>query len=169
MLKPNYIKIPDYSHIIGKSFIIDEDYILYEGFMYCKGTKIKIIGIKDSIVKYKILSDKDEMIRSIEFSVCHQIKKNEKINIFQKIIDMWDNEPEKFVIDNSSYWNREYSGRCITTWYHDIPLEHPDLDIDLKDIGTIMTLDYKRIDGKKIYILIKKVKMFIIQEIVIII
>ena len=98
----------------------------------------------------------------LEYDFNRMIKgKEDDIKIFRKICKMWEDEPDKFIVDEENFWNKddgEGRGHCINTGYNGIPADHPDKYGMAKawynDKGkyvnddSIMTLNYKRIDGK---------------------
>jgi len=199
MLKPEIVKIPDYSQYVGKEFVITkginwlnhfgiskeklDDYENeklsekevdeieeifereYPNFNLYEGMKFKITKIKKNIASIKITSSQKECQKSIE-DRAKEIAQgiNADIEKFDKIISWWENEPELFVVDEDSFWNKrdgdndQRGGHCINTSYNGIPADHPDKygmakayynsKGEYSNDDSIMTMDYKRTDGR---------------------
>ena len=168
MLKPTILQVPDYSAYIGKEFIITEDSDKVSSIYYRpmkKGVKFKILKIKNSNITIKITNTKkqvDELgMLDADFDRLMKTTKS-SIKTFMKIIKMWEDHSDKFVIDKDSIWNKpEYGeskgGHCVNTGYSGIPFDHPDKygmakgysggKTSIINSSSIMTLDYYRTDG----------------------
>jgi len=161
VLKPKIVRLPDYSNYIGKEFIVKEDFYGKRSEIdrpILTGVRFVIKKIKNSDVTIKISNSKDELekLGMLEDDFNRVISDKKKdIRTFKKICKMWEDESDKFILDNKSEFNKDRGdgkGHCINTGYYDIPKNHPDKYgmakwRDGKD-DSIMTLDYKRTDGK---------------------
>jgi hypothetical protein len=165
VLKPKIVRLPDYSEYIGKEFIVKEDFYGKKNEIdrpILTGVRFVIKKIKNSDVTIKITNSKEELekLGMLEYDFKRVIAQDKRtIRTLKKVCKMWEDEPDKFIIDDKSHWNKERydgdgRGHCINTGYYNIPKDHPDKygmarsrDSKIKD-DSIMTLDYKRTDGK---------------------
>ena len=150
MLEPKIIQIPDYSSYIGKEFIFEEDF-RHTGSraMFCKGMRFKITKVKNSQLTIKLTSTIEECSPAIEDFASSLLKDYKKeLAIFDKIIKIWTEEADQFVIDKNIVWNKYEKGHTINTGYHKIPKDHPDKGDAFSD-DAIKTFDYKHKGGKK--------------------
>lgn len=168
MLKPKIIQLPDYSEYVGKEFIVKGDIDMTKTILkrpILDGVRFIIKKIENSKVTIKISNSKDELERigMLNYDFERIIKDTEsEIKKFKKICKMWDDESEKFIVDEDSFWNKNSDGQgrghCINTGFYGIPEKHPDKygmakphydeKGKCKISDTIMTLNYKRIDNK---------------------
>lgn len=120
-------------------------------FSFFPGMKFRISKVKGNDVTIKIISPIEECEKAIE-EFGKAIAKNYQKDIatFDKIIKIWEDEADKFVIDDKHYRNSGSKlNRTINTGYYNIPKEHrasPGRDRD----DSILTYFYKHIDGKTI-------------------
>lgn len=167
MLKPKMVQLPDYSGYIGKEFIITEDYLAVKPNSFdrpmLKGARFIIKEIKNTQAVVKVTNSKQELekLGMLDYDFSRIINNTKKeIKILKKVYKMWEDEPDKFIIDEESFWNKDDGdgrGHCINTSYHGIPFDHPDKFGMAKahfhkgkytSDDSIMTLDFKRTDGK---------------------
>lgn len=170
MIKPDIVQLPDYSKYIKKEFIITEDINMVKsdiGRPMLKGTRFVIKKIIDNTVTLKVSNTKEELekIGMLEYDFNRVINESKKeILVLKKVCKMWEDEPDKFIVDKNSVWNKkdynndERGGHCINTSFNGIPSDHPDkygmAKARFNDKGkytnddSIMTMDYKRTDGK---------------------
>jgi hypothetical protein len=161
------IQLPDYSEYIGKEFIVRSNIDMTKTILkrpILNGVRFIIKKIENSKVTIKISNSKDELesIGMLNYDFERLIKGTEsEVKILKKICKMWDDEPEKFIIDDESFWNENRNGdgrgHCINTGFYGIPENHTDKYGMAKPYyekgkyhisDTIMTLNYKRIDNK---------------------
>lgn len=166
VLKPKIVWLPDYSEYIGKEFIITNDFIPKRNSEIAKqrpiltGVRFIIKKIKNSNVTIKITNSRKELenLGMLEWDFKRIIADGKReIATLKKVYKMWEDEPEKFILDEKSDFNKdrndgEGKGHCINTGYYSIPKNHPDKYGMAKsrndEDDSIMTLDYKRTDGK---------------------
>lgn len=164
MIEPKMIQVPDFSDYIKKEFIVVEDVDMTHTDIktpILKGVRFIISNINNSMVTIKISNTKKELekLGMLDYHFNKNISSVKKeIKILNKIHSLWENEPDKFIIDEDSPMNGLGDGRhghCINTGYYDIPINHPDKHSTAKPryhdgvyvkSDAIMTFDYKRID-----------------------
>ena len=163
MLEPEIVKVPDFSKYIGKEFVFLEDFKTGSNITYSSGMRFVIKKIKDRDVFIKIISPIEECQESIK-QYSDMVLKNLKsdINLFDKIIKIWEDESDQFYIIPDKYSNEprdsndNRGGSCINTGYNKIPRNHPmkygmakpymDYPSD-----TIMTFNYRHKTRKGMY------------------
>lgn len=156
MLEPEIVKVPDFSKYIGKEFVFLEDFKTGMNITYFAGMRFVIKKIKDREVSIKIISPIEECKLCIE-NFAHFISNRQRndIKLFDKIIKIWEDEPDQFYIIPDNYWNKQSDsnndyrgGSCINTGYNKIPRDHPmkyGMAKPYKDYpsDTIMTYNYR--------------------------
>lgn len=157
MLKPKLVKVPDYSAFLNKEFVFQDKFLVKDSTVsFCKGMKFKITKVHNSKVKIKLTSPIEDCTQAIEDFAAIQVKYDkQEVKILDKIIKIWEDESDKFVIDKKSFWNKpnelrnSKGGHCINTSYP-VPDSHPDkYGMAKGSDDTIMTFDYKHKEGKK--------------------
>jgi len=166
MIKPKMIQVPDFSEYVGQEFVLTEDVDMRKtkiGRPMKKGVRFIIKKIVNSKITIKVCNTKKELdeLGMLDYDINRIIKDHKStLKTFNKIIKMWKDEPEKFIVDEDSFWNKERDGgrgHCVNTGYYGIPEDHPHKYGMAKayyhkgkysNDDTIMTMDYKRIDGK---------------------
>jgi hypothetical protein len=149
MLKAKTLKIPDFSEYVGRTFVFERDFDPGDSnISFCKGMKFKIKKIKNGDVHFRIVSDVKECMPAIEkFAAIVAADKRKEIATFDKIINIWKTEGDKFVKDPASFWNKD-DGHTINTGYDKVPMDHPDKGKSTSK-DTIQTFDYKHTGGRK--------------------
>jgi hypothetical protein len=148
-MEDNLTQIPDASSFIGKDFIFEDTFKTDSNISFCAGVKFKIVKIDGCEVSIKIISTIEECepaIRAFSKIVSKDIKS--EIKVLDKVINIWKKDRDKFIIDNSSVWNKRDNkngiiGHCINTGFK-IPKNHPNSS---GSVDGYITADYKHVNN----------------------
>ena len=144
-LQPKLIQTLNFSKYKGKELILEED-CKFKNILFPKGTKFKIIRTKNSIITLKTTSPLEHFLYLIaERNEQHIRAYKSEIKTFDKIIKIWTEEKDKFVIDKDAAFKGGL--HTINTGYHNIPKDHPEKG-DSFSGDAIQTYDYKHKGGK---------------------